>query len=62
MDYNRSELAKKTKLSRQAISNILNGRQKNPKLQTLEKIAGAIGCSLDELSEEIKNNSKKNEE
>lgn len=62
MDYNRSELAKKTKLSRQAISNILNGRQKNPKLQTLEKIAGAIGCSLDELSEEIKNNSTKNKE
>ena len=62
MDYNRSELARKTNLSRQAITNILNGKQKNPKIQTLEKIANAIGCSIGELNEEIKKNSEKNKE
>lgn len=62
MDYNRSELARKTNLSRQAITNILNGKQKNPKIQTLEKISNAIGCSIGELNEEIKNNNEKNKE
>ena len=62
MDYNRSELSRNINLSRQTITNILNGKQKNPKIQTLEKIATAIGCSVDELNEEIKKNMKNNKE
>lgn len=54
--YNKSEIARKTKLSKQSISTILSGKQKNPKIKTLEKIAKAVGCSIDELYRDIKNN------
>lgn len=43
------EIANKTGLSRVAITNILNGKQKNPKIQTLEKIAEVLDCSVNEL-------------
>lgn len=54
MNYNKTEIAQKTGLSRQAISRILNGKQKNPKLQTLEKIAEAMKIDFEELRLEIK--------
>lgn len=54
MDYNKSLIAKETGLSRQAISKILNGKQKNPKIQTLEKIANTLNCSVDDLLKDIK--------
>lgn len=48
------DIAKQTGLSRVAVSNILNGSQKNPKIQTLEKIANVLNCSVDRLRENIK--------
>lgn len=54
MDYNKSLIAEKTGLSRQAVTNILNGKQKNPKVQTLEKIAEVLNCSVDELRNRTK--------
>jgi len=47
--YNKSEIARKTGLSRVAISNILNKKQTNPKLETLKRIADAVNCSVEEL-------------
>ena len=49
MVYNKSEIARKTGLSRVAISNILNKKQTNPKLETLKRIADAVNCSVEEL-------------
>ena len=54
MVYNKSELAKATGLSRVSISQILNNKQKNPKLTSLEKIADVLGCSVTELIASIK--------
>lgn len=52
MVYNKSDIARKTGLSRVAISNILNKKQKNPKIETLKKIAEVLDCSVDELIKE----------
>ena len=57
MDYNKSLIAEKTGLSRQAVTNFLNGKQRNPKMQTLEKIAEVLDCSVDELMNKIKKSS-----
>lgn len=54
MDYNKSLVARQTGLSRVAVTNILNGKQKNPKIQTLEKIAEVMECSVDELRSKIR--------
>ena len=54
MDYNKSEIARNTGLSRVAVSNVLNGKEKNPKLETLEKISRVLNCTIDELKSKIK--------
>ena len=51
---NKVEIARQTGLSRVAVTNILNGKQKNPKIQTLEKIAEVMECSVDELRSKIR--------
>ena len=48
------EIARESGISRVAVTNILNGKQKNPKIQTLEKIAGVLNCSVDELRNKIR--------
>ncbi|MBQ8443738.1 MAG: helix-turn-helix transcriptional regulator [Clostridia bacterium] len=48
------EIARKTGLSRVTISNVLNNKQKNPKVETLEKISNALNCSMEELRRKIK--------
>lgn len=55
MVYNNSQIAKITGLSRPTVSAILNGKQKNPRIETLEKIASVYKCSIDELRKKIKN-------
>lgn len=45
----KTELAKQTGLSRIVISQILNGKQKNPRYQTLKKIATALDCSIEDV-------------
>lgn len=52
--YNKSDVARKTGLSRQTIIKIFNGTQKNPKIETIQKIAHALDCSVDELLTQIK--------
>ena len=52
LEYNKSDLARKTGLSRVTISNILNRKQKNPKSDTLKKIAQALNCTVDDLIKE----------
>lgn len=54
MVYTKQEIAKKAGLSRATVSEIMNNRQRNPKIRTLEKIAAALECSVDELRAEIK--------
>ena len=52
MECNKSEIARETGLSRVTISNILNGKQKNPKSDTLKKIAQKLNCTVDDLIKE----------
>lgn len=54
MKINKSEIAKKTGISRVSISQIFNGSRKNPSIETLNKIAITLDCSLDELLESLK--------
>ena len=54
LDYNKAELARETGLSRPTVSAILNGKQKNPKIETLDKISSALGCTVEALRVEIK--------
>ena len=54
MTFNQSEICRATGLSKVTVSEILNNRQKNPKLETLERIAECLGCSIDELRNKIK--------
>lgn len=49
MLYNKSEIARKTGLSRQAVIKILNLKQKNPRIKSLQKIAKALNLPLFEL-------------
>lgn len=54
MVYNKTELAKITGLSRATISKIFNSKRLNPKIETMEKIALALDCSIDDLRKKIK--------
>ena len=54
LECNKSEIARETGLSRVTISNILNGKQKNPKSDTLKKIAQKLNCTVDDLINLIK--------
>lgn len=54
MVYNKSEIARKTGLTRQTVVKIFNGVQKNPKLETLQKIAKTLNCTVDDLLASIK--------
>lgn len=54
MVYNKTELAKITGLSRATISKIFNSKRLNPKIETMEKIAFALDCSIDDLRKKIK--------
>lgn len=52
MIYSKSEIARKTGLSRVSVSKILNGKEKNPKLESIKKIAEVLECSVDEIIKE----------
>lgn len=54
MVYNKTDLAKITGLSRATISKIFNSKRLNPKIETMEKIALALDCSIDDLRKKIK--------
>lgn len=53
MVVNKSDIARKSGVSRQQVVNILNKKVKNPKILTLQKIAQAIGCKVEELGYQI---------
>lgn len=53
MKINKSEIARKSGISRVTISKIFNKKQKNSKLETLRKIAIALDISLEDLTKEI---------
>ena len=55
MVYNKTELAKITGISRQSIIKILSGQEKNPKIQTLEKIAEILEIDIITLRNKINN-------
>ena len=55
MVYNKTEIARKSGIARQTVFNILTGREKNPKLETLQKMAKSMDCSVDTLLDQIKN-------
>lgn len=54
MVYNKTDLAKITGLSRATISKIFNSKRLNPKIETMEKIALALDCSIEDLRKKIK--------
>lgn len=54
MVYNKTDLAKITGLSRATISKIFNSKGLNPKIETMEKIALALDCSIEDLRKKIK--------
>lgn len=45
------KLAKKSNLSLQTIYPIVSGKVKNPKLDTLQKIAKGLNCTVNDLIE-----------
>lgn len=44
------ELAKRANLGESAVKEILNGKSQHPRIDTITKIAAALGCSPDELT------------
>lgn len=54
MVYNKSQIAKNTGLSRATVSKIFN-HQTNSKVETLEKIAKELDCSIADLRAKLKN-------
>lgn len=52
-NINARDLERKAGLSLTAVSNILNGRSKNPTIETIAAIAQTLDCSIDELVHEI---------
>jgi phage repressor protein C with HTH and peptisase S24 domain len=48
-------LSKKAGLNETYIRDILEGRSRNPRFDTLEKVAGALGCTLGDLTEDRPN-------
>jgi transcriptional regulator with XRE-family HTH domain len=52
------ELAKRAKISRGALYQILRGETRKPRLKTLHRIAQALGVSLEVLLEETPSSSK----
>lgn len=56
MDYNKTEIARKTGLSRATVSKILNKKELNPKIETVTKIANVLNCSITDLLKEPKQN------
>ena len=49
LGLSQAELAKKSGVSKPAVSNIERGRNA-PSLQVMTKLADVLGCSLDELA------------
>lgn len=47
--FNQERLAKKMKVHSGTISNLKNGKIKKPSFELMEKIANALGVSLDEF-------------
>lgn len=50
LKLNPKSLSQKAKLNDTAVRDILEGRSKNPRHDTLQKIAKALGCSLGDLT------------
>jgi transcriptional regulator with XRE-family HTH domain len=46
------ELATRAGLSIALVMSLEQGKRSNPRLDTLRKLAGALGCTLDELASE----------
>lgn len=56
---NVNELEKKSGLSLSSVRSILNGRSKNPTIDTIAAIANTLGCTIDELVKENAPNTQK---
>ena len=48
-DYSHAELSERAGLSRQYLSELENGKRPCPRPETLEKLAGALGVTVDQL-------------
>ena len=48
------QIAEKTKLPEKTISRILSGDTDNPYIDTIQRIAAALGCSLDDILADTK--------
>ena len=53
MVVNKSDIARKSGISRQQVIKILSKKVKNPKILTLQKIAQVMGCKVEELGYQI---------
>lgn len=47
-----AELARRAKIPQGVLSYIENGRTKHPRIDTMQALAKALGCSLEELTKE----------
>lgn len=57
--WSRYKLCKEAHLAQSTLSDILNGKAKNPNIKTLQKIADALGVSVNEFFDEEDNESIK---
>lgn len=47
-----AELARRAQIPQGVLSYIENGRTKHPRIDTMQALARALGCSLEELTQE----------
>ena len=48
--FSQQELARRSGVKQSIISDIERGKTANPRIDTLQKLAAALGCTLDELA------------
>ena len=51
--FTQSELAELIGVHRQTVARIEGGREFNPSLELIQKLAGALGCTVAELVSEV---------
>jgi transcriptional regulator with XRE-family HTH domain len=49
MGYNQKSLARAAQLNETAVRDILKGRSRNPRVDTLQAIAEVLGCTVNDL-------------
>ena len=59
IDATLTEIAVSAGITRQHLNAILTGGRSNPRVETVARIAKALGCSVEELMEPVKRHARK---